>query len=134
AGRRVEVGSVIGVVQGMVADLAAGDLDEIWYAIASRGCGRNFSTQDRQWVAFLQAVGRRDGKRMAEASRELLAAEPDLSAPSKRYLVAGGMLGLIAQGQLAEAHGFWLPYADAVGPKDDLLLGMLVARSSGSRN
>src|SRR5215471_12583549 len=132
--RPVPLASLIGVVQAMLADLPAGDLDEIWYAIASGGCGRHFSAQDRQWVAFLQAVGRRDGNRMAETSRELLASEPDLSAPSKRYLVAGGMLGLIAQGQLAEAHGFWLPYADAVGPKDDLLLGMLVARSSGSRN
>src|SRR5262252_7396434 len=102
----------------MLADLPPGDLDEIWYAIASRGCGRNFSTQDRQWVAFLQAVGRRDGERMAETSRGLLAAEPDLNAPSKRYLVAGGMLGSIAQGQLAEARGLWLQYADAVGHQD----------------
>ena len=132
--RPVPLASLIGVVQAMLADLPAGDLDEIWYAIASRGCGRNFSQQDRQWVAFLQAVGRRDGERMAEASKQLLEAEPDLSAPSKRYLVAGGMLGFIDQGQIAQAHSFWLQYASAVGPKDDLLLGTLVARSSSSRN
>jgi len=128
----VPLASLVRVVQAMLADLSAGDLDEIWYAIASRGCGRHFSVQDRQWVAFLQAVGRRDGERMAAASRQLLAAEPDLSASSKRYLVAGGMLASIAQGQLTAAHALWSQYADSVGPKDDLLLSLLVARSGGS--
>jgi hypothetical protein len=128
----VPLASLVQVVQGMLADLSAGDLDEIWYAIASRGCGRHFSVQDRQWVALLQAVGRRDGERMAAASRQLLAAEPDLSPSSKRYLVAGGMLASIAQGQLAAAHALWTQYADALGPKDDLLLSLLVARSGGS--
>ncbi len=128
----VPLASLVRVVQAMLADLSAGDLDEIWYAIASRGCGRHFSVQDRQWVAFLQAVGRRDGERMAAASRQLLAAERDLSASSKRYLVAGGMLASIAQGQLAAAHALWNQYADSVGPMDDLLLRLLVARSGGS--
>ncbi len=128
----VPLASLVRVVQAMLADLSAGDLDEIWYAIASRGCGRHFSVQDRQWVAFLQAVGRRDGERMAAASRQLLAAEPDLSASSKRYLVAGGMLASIAQGQLTAAHALWSQYADSMGPKDDLLLSLLVARSGGS--
>jgi len=68
---------------------------------------------------------------MAAASRQLLAAEPDLSAASKRYLVAGGMLASIAQGQLAAAHALWTQYANSVGPKDDLLLHLLVARSGG---
>jgi predicted membrane-bound spermidine synthase len=128
----VPLGSLLRVIQAVLAHLSPGDLDEIWYAIASRGCGRQFSEQDRQWVAFLRAVGQRDGGRMAAASRQLLAAEPDLSTSSKRYLVAGGMLGSIAEGQPAAAQALWSQYADTLGQKDDLLLGMLVARSGGS--
>ncbi len=123
--RPVPLTSLIRVVQSMVADLTAGDLDEIWYAIASRGCARRFSVQDREWVAFLQSVGRRDGRR-------LLATEPDLQVSSKRYLVAGGMLGSIAQGQPAAADELWSRYKQSLGSSDDLLLRVLIARSSGS--
>jgi hypothetical protein len=130
----VPLASLVLVVQAVLADLGAGDLDEIWYSIASRGCGRHFSEQDRQWVAFLQAVGQRDGNRMAAASKQLLAAEPGLSDSSKRYLVAGGMLGSISQAQLAEAHALWSEHADTLRSKDDLLMSLLVARSGGAAN
>ena len=128
----VPLTSLIWVIQSVLAELPAQDLDEIWYAIASRGCGRRFSEQDRQWVAFLQAVGQRNPARMAEASRQLLQAEPGLSPSSKRYLVAGGMLGSIAQGQPAAAHALWSEYGEPLGAPNDLLLEFLVARSSGS--
>jgi len=128
----VPLASLIRVLQSVVADLPAQDLDEIWYAIASRGCGRRFSEQDRQWVAFLQSVGQRNPARMAETSRQLLKAEPGLSPSSKRYLVAGGMLGSIAQGQPAAARALWSEYGESLGATNDLLLEFLVARSSGS--
>jgi hypothetical protein len=117
------------VFQPMVADLTASDLDEVWWKLASSGCPRRFSPQDRDWVALLQAVGRRDGARMATSARRLLEAEPGLSVPSQRYLIAAGMLGSIAQRDPAAARELWSRYASSLGPADDLLLRFLVARS-----
>jgi hypothetical protein len=115
----------------MVADLTASDLDEIWWALASSGCPRRFSQRDRDWIAVLQAIGRRDGARMATSARRLLEAEPDLGVPSRRYVVAAAMLCSIAQGDPAAARELWSRYASSLGPAEDLLLGLLVARSRG---
>jgi len=129
-GRRpVPLTSLVRVVQAMVADLTPGDLDAVWWALSSTGCPRRFSAQDRDWIALLQAIGRRDGARMAAAARQLLAAEPDLGAPSKRYLVAAGMLGSIAEGRPADARELWARHQGSLGPDEDLLLRVLVARS-----
>jgi spermidine synthase len=127
--RPVPLTSIIRVFQSMVADLSAGELDQVWWALASSGCPRHFSAQDRDWVALLQAIGRRDGARMATSARRLLAAEPGLSVPSRRYLVAAGMLGSIAQKDLAGARELWSGNAGSLGSTGDLLLRVLVARS-----
>jgi hypothetical protein len=113
----------------MVADLTTDDLDAVWWKLSSSGCPRRFSAQDRNWIALLHAIGRRDGARMAEAAQQLLAAEPDLGATSKRYLVAAGMLGSIAQGRPAEASELWARHQGSLGHDPDLLLRVLVARS-----
>jgi hypothetical protein len=127
--RPVPLTSLVRVLQAMVADLTPGDLDGVWWALSSSGCARHFSEQDRNWIAVLQAIGRRDGARMAEAARHLLAAEPDLGASSERYLVAAGMLGSIAQGRPADARDLWARHERSLGPGQDLLLRVLVARS-----
>jgi hypothetical protein len=129
AHRPVPLTGIIRVFQPMVADLTGSDLDEVWWKLASSGCPRRFSPQDRDWVALLQAVGRRDGARMATSARRLLEAEPGLSVPSQRYLIAAGMLGSIAQQDPAAARELWSRYASSLGPADDLLLRFLVARS-----
>jgi len=129
ARRPVPLTSLVRVGQAMVADLTPGDLDAVWWALSSTGCPRRFSAQDRDWIALLQAIGRRDGARMAAAARQLLAAEPDLGAPSKRYLVAAGMLGSVAEGKPVDARELWARHQGSLGPGEDLLLRVLVARS-----
>ena len=113
----------------MIPFLTPGDLDEIWYALASRGCARNLSQQDRDWVALLQAAGQRNGARLASAARQLLAAEPNLAPPSKRYLVAAAMLGSFASGSTAPAREAWKAVEPSLGAPDDLLLRVFVARA-----
>ncbi|HWE22352.1 MAG TPA: hypothetical protein VG496_00300, partial [Myxococcales bacterium] len=129
AHRPVPLTSIVRVFQSMVAALPAPDLDEVWWAIASSGCASRFSAQDRDWVALLQAIGQRNGARMAAAARRLLDAEPGLSISSKRYLVAAGMLGSIAQHDPAGARDLWSRHAAALAGTEDLLLRFLVARS-----
>jgi predicted membrane-bound spermidine synthase len=126
----VPLASLVRVLQAMVADLTPGDLDAVWWALSSSGCPRRFSAQDRDWIALLQAIGRRDGARMADAARQLLVAEPDLGVSSKRYLVAAGMLGAIAHGSPADARELWKRHEKSLGQDQDLLIRVLVARSS----
>ena len=131
--RPVPLTSLVRIGQAMVADLTPGDLDTVWWALSSTGCPRRFSAQDREWVALLQAIGRRDGARIAEAARRILTAEPDLGASSKRYLVAAGMLGSIAQGNAAQARDLWARHGASLGADPDLLLRVLVARSNAAK-
>jgi spermidine synthase len=126
----VPLTSLVRAAQAMVAELTPGDLDAVWWAISSTGCPRHFSAQDREWVALLQSIGRRDASRMAQTARQLLTAEPDLGAPSRRYLVAAGMLGSLAQGKPAEARELWAGQRAALGSEQDLLVRVLVARSN----
>ena len=67
---------------------------------------------------------------MAAAARQLFAAEPEAGLPSQRYLVAAGMLGSIAAGKPAEARELWERYRGLPGAGEDLLLHVLVARST----
>jgi len=128
--RPVPLTSLVRVFQAMVADLAPAQLDEVWWGIASSGCAQRMSAQDGDWIALLQAIGQRDGARMASAARRLLDAEPGLSLPSKRYLVAAGMLGSIAQKDPVAARELWSRYAPSLERNEDLMLRFLVARSS----
>jgi hypothetical protein len=133
ARRPVPLTSMIRIFQSMVADLAPPQLDEIWFAITFSGCGGRLSPQDRDWLALLQAIGQRNGARMASTARRLLELEPELSTPSKRYLVAAAMLGSIAQKDPAAARELWSRHAPSLERTKDLLLSFLVARStSGS--
>jgi hypothetical protein len=77
----------------------------------------------------LEAVGRRDGRQTAATSRAVLAAQPRLDPGSRRFLVTAGMLGSLAQDDIAAARDLWLREGRSIGLSDDLLLRVLVARS-----
>ena len=78
---------------------------------------------------MLEAIGRRDGRETAAASRAVLAAEPRLDPASRRFLVTAGMLGSLAQGNVTDARDLWLREGRSIELADDLLLRVLVARS-----
>jgi spermidine synthase len=130
--RPVPLTSIVRVFQSMVADLTPAELDDVWWAIASSGCAQRLSPQDRDWVALLQAIGQRNAPRMASSARRLLDAEPGLSISSRRYLVAAGMLGSIAQHDPVAARELWTRHAAALASNGDLLFRFLVARSGAA--
>ena len=126
----VPLTSLLRVGQAMVPDLTTADLEAVWRAVFSNDCARKFSGQDREWLQLLQAIGRRDFWGMASGARHLLAVEPDLAVPSKRYLIVAGMLGSIALGDPVGAGNLWSRHRASMPPPDDLLLQVLVARSN----
>jgi hypothetical protein len=131
--QEVPLTNLLRVAQAMVTDLSVPDLEAVWRALFASDCARQFSTQDREWLTFLKAIGRRDAWGMASGARHLLAVESDLPIPSKRYLVAAGMLGSIALEDRVGARLLWSRYGTSIPIRDDLLLQVLVARASLAR-
>jgi predicted membrane-bound spermidine synthase len=132
-GEEVPLTSLLRVAQAMVADLTIADLESVWGALFSSECAQRFSQQDLEWLGLLRAIGRRDASAMASGARHLLSVERDLAIPTKRYLIAAGMLGSIALGDLAGAHELWSSHRASMPGPGDLLLQLLVARSSAVR-
>jgi hypothetical protein len=126
----VPLSSLIPIAQLLVPELTPAELDPIWASIAS-SCGGHLTPRGREWLAFFQATGRRDGPGMAIEARRLLAGDPYLTPALRRYLVAGGMLGSIAAGNRGDARDLWSRNAESVGAADDLLFQVLVAESRG---
>jgi hypothetical protein len=126
-GHALPLRSLVRVAESMLAQLTPGDLGAIWHAV--RACGASLSARDREWLAVLEAIGRRDGARAAAAARAALAAEPRLDRGSRRFLVTAGMLGSLAQGDVAAARNLWAIEGASISLEDDLLLRVLVARS-----
>jgi hypothetical protein len=124
----VPLSSLIPIAQLLVPELTPAELDPIWASIAS-SCGGHLTPRGREWLAFFQATGRRDGPGMAIEARRLLAGDPYLTPALRRYLVAGGMLGSIAAGNRGDARDLWSRNAESVGAADDLLFQVLVAES-----
>jgi len=106
AGRALPLRSLLLVAEAMLAELAPRDLETIWTAV--RGCDRSLSARDREWLEVLEAIGRRDGRETAAASRAVLAAEPRLDPASRRFLVTAGMLGSLPQCNVTDARDLWL--------------------------
>jgi hypothetical protein len=87
----------------IVPFLGTADLQRIWTTLESGRCLREFSHEDRQWLELLKAVGRREGKAMAEASSALLEQQPGLPNGPMSYAVAVGMAGNLMQGKKGES-------------------------------
>jgi len=121
--------SLIRVGQSMLAELTAEELDAIWRSLHAGRCERQLLAADREWLGLLEAIGQRDRRRMAAASRQVLSDHPGLDPPLRRYLVAAGMLGSITQGDLAAARELWSAHERSIDIANDLLLQVLVSRS-----
>ncbi len=128
-GRPFPLISVVRVSGALVAELSPQDLDPIWAALASTPCSKRLSPQEGEWLDFLQAVGQRDGARMAASAERILTDEPEIDSQSKRYLVAAALLGDLAQGKAAEARALFAQHEAALPLAGDLLLQTLVAQA-----
>ena len=79
----------------------------LWRELADSACVGGLAEKQRDWLAVIQAVGRRDAGEMADAARRLLAAGGDRTPAERRYLCAVGMLGSIASGRPEQARALW---------------------------
>ena len=121
--------SLARVLQRSLADLSVDEADAIFRSLHSSRCAFSLNPLERDWLDLLHAVGRRDPAGMIAGARRVLVEPRALSAPAVRYAVAAGMLGALAQGDVAGASEVWTRYGSSIAVADDLLLRTLVART-----
>jgi spermidine synthase len=110
--------SLYQLVHTLNAALSPADISELWNLVDHAPCNSRISSEERQWLDLMKAVGNRDAPKMARLAEALLQKTSDLPASHRQYLMAAGMAGYLAQGKRAEARALWERYprdADAAG-------------------
>jgi spermidine synthase len=79
----------------------------LWDRLSSPGCRGKLSEAQSAWMALMQAVARRDGRRMGELAERLLDTDAQHTAERRRYLITAGMTGYLAGGQKEKAQSVW---------------------------
>jgi predicted membrane-bound spermidine synthase len=109
--------------------LSAADAHAVWDRIERAPCSSLLAPQERQWIGLFKAVGERSGESMARLAEALLAQPTDLPPGHRKYLIAAGMAGYLAQGKRAEAQALWNRYPADVDPFGDVGLRLLHAHA-----
>jgi spermidine synthase len=123
------LGSVFTMSVAMIPYLGPAELDSFWKTLGSGACSPRRSSLEQQWYDLFKTVGRRDAAGMYERARSILAGGHDLIPPERKYLLAAGMVGALAQGERAAARELWIRYRTTAFGKDrpDLLFRLLAA-------
>src|SRR6266545_2213548 len=93
--------------------LSAQEAGAVWERIEHGACSSLAAPDEQQWINLMKAVGNRAAPEMARLAEALLARPSDLPTGHRKYLMAAGMAGYLAQGKRAEAGALWNRY-----PKD----------------
>jgi len=109
--------------------LSTADARAVWDRIERAPCAAQLTPDERQWIGLFRAVGERSGEGMARSAEALLAKPNDLPSGNRKYLIAAGMAGYLAQGKRAEAAALWNRYPADVDRFGDVGLRLLHAHA-----
>jgi spermidine synthase/MFS family permease len=125
------LGIVFNLSVAMTSYLIPAELEPFWKMLESGRCAATLSVLERQWYNLFKAVGKRDAAHMLEESRALLSNMSHVTPLARKYLLASGMLGALAQGDRRESHRLWSENKDITFGNDepDLLFRLLSAES-----
>jgi hypothetical protein len=109
-------------------------LSVLLHNIETSSCAKNFSASQRDFIALITAVGKKDAAGMGQYSKKLLeqmeqkAADDDLL----EYILSAGMLGYLSAGNMQEAVLLWGKYGPLLPVKNSqsLTIRLLVTRLS----
>lgn len=87
----------------------------MWKRIAELPCHAGLTDMQKDWIALLRAVGRRDGARMGALGERLLADRAEVSGSSRELLWMAALAGHLAAGDRQAARRVWEGYAADMG-------------------
>jgi predicted membrane-bound spermidine synthase len=109
--------------------LSVQDARAVWERIEHGACSSQVAPEERQWIGLMKAVGNRAAPEMARLAEALLARPSELPTGHRKYLMAAGMAGYLAQGRRAEAVALWNRYPQDADRTDDVGLRLLHAHA-----
>jgi predicted membrane-bound spermidine synthase len=109
--------------------LSVQDARAVWERIEHGACSSQVAPEERQWIGLMKAVGNRAAPEMARLAEALLARPSELPTGHRKYLMAAGMAGYLAQGRRAEAVALWNRYPQDADGTDDVGLRLLHAHA-----
>ena len=116
----------------LAAFLRPEEMQRLWPRVESLPCARVLYDVQADWLELVKAIGTRDAPAMAETSLRLFANRQDRTPLRRRFLLAAGMLGNIADGKPAGARTLWERHAaDALQNSSPSLMLRILAAHAG---
>jgi hypothetical protein len=107
-------------------------LSTLLHYIETSSCAKHFSASQRDFIALIKAVAKKDPARMAWYSKKLLEQKDAnmLEADHLEYILSAGMLGDVSAGNTREADLLWRQYGPLLPAENtqSLTVRLLVAR------
>ncbi len=111
--------------------LSVDEVAGLWPHLSTLPCMSNPNPVESNWLALLQAIGRRDATAMASQGLRLLEQKQDNTAARRKYLLAGTLLGLIGSDQHPQALALWQRLGKDTFPGEiPFLFRLLVAHAT----
>ncbi len=132
--------SVYEIMKTITPYLTPSEMDTLWRRLRASDCHRRLHATQQDVFDLLGAVGRREAPAMARLAEKLLKNGEVGNNQEKKYLLASGMLGYLADNKPETAHLLWKTYAPGVlgSQPPDILLRLLwshsVYRSQSARS
>lgn len=102
-----------------ISPTASAPLVGCWPADAKSPYAGGMSAMEKGYLAFFQALGKRNPAAVASTAKMLLAGDPGLTPARRSYLVAAGMLGALARGDRQGAIQLWKENREALFGREE---------------
>jgi hypothetical protein len=106
--------SALRVAKALNPYLAPDDVGAVWGRIVGSACYPYLQDYQRRWLALFQAVGARNGARMAEIAASLLGEQQPLVSDAREYLLLAALTGYVASGAKPKALELWGSHSPSV--------------------
>jgi len=125
------LGLLYNTAMDLIPYLRPQELASVWAKLESGGCARLLSSEEKNWIILLKAVGGRDAGAMVSGAKSILESGKHVQPDALRFLVASGMVGSLMQGDRGGSLGFWSGYRPILfgTGQPDLFFRMLAAES-----
>ena len=127
-------GAMLHIIADFVPCWSQEQLSTLLHNIETSSCAKHFSVSQRDFIALIRSVGKKDAAGMTQYSKKLLEQmeQNAVDADLLEYILSAGMLGCLSEGNIQEAVFLWGKYGPLLPIKNSqsLTIRLLVARIS----
>ncbi len=126
------LGLIFRTAMDLIPYLRPQELSALWAKLESGSCFRLLSSEEKEWIGLLRAVGSRNADAMVRGAKAILERGKGLDKDTLRFLVASGMAGSLMQGDRDGSLRFWAGYRSLLfgDGQPDLFFRMLAAEGA----